>query len=325
MKRQLNFLNVSLVKGVFVATLLVSFSCTQDEALENIDNTSTTQLEANDNDLSSKKKGKQITECDNPGGNQLYTYGETSSSNTDSQDLIDNGAQNGTDVYSMRFIDDRTCSYNYSQNGNSGIYRIEAGSNKYDSNQPRMERATKVVDRKNGNFVSVEGTVKIKRVGNKESGNFPSDDLRDQRGSYIIQAKGTHANVTIGSNDPAILLVLAKDKGNGTLDLWSEQITKRGGSGNDGRELKLIKNVAKNEEFNIKMVNGFSTSTEQYIEIYIDGTLEHTHIVPNTRVTINGERKFQTGRNAKIRFGVYRCVKGEANIEWSNVKHDFKG
>ncbi|GGD04357.1 hypothetical protein [Hyunsoonleella pacifica] len=330
MKRQLNFLNVSLAQVFFTATLLVITSCTQDEAVENIDDTiSINEPEVDTNNLASKKKGKKISACNNPGGYQLYTYGETSSSNTDSQDLVSKTAQNGIGVDVIRFLDDRTCKYNYSQSGNRGIYRIAAGSNKYDAKQPRIERATKTVNRKKGNFVSVEGTVKIKRVGNKATGNYPSNDPRDQRGTYIIQAKGTHSHATIGSIDPAIMLVLAKDKGNGTVDLWSEQITKRGGSSNTGREMKFIKNVAKNTTFKIKMVNGWSTDTKQYVKIYINGRLEHTHNVPNTKITKkeNGEDviRFQTGKNAKIRFGVYRCHKGEANIEWSNVKHNFKG
>lgn len=336
MKKQLKSLNINLAKGFFAASLIISFSCTQEESFDNIEN-KLIDVESNVKGLSAKKKnptdlGGSRNDCDNPFNSSTgMHYRQYESTDVGAgTDLVSKTAENGQNVDVIKFLDDRTCAYNYSQSGNVGIYKIAAGSNEFGSTlQPRIERATKTVNRANGNFVSLEGTVKIKRVGNKASGNYPNDDLRDQKGSYIIQAKGTHSNVTIGSSDPAILLVLAKDKGNGTIDLWSEQITKRGGSGNDGRDLKFIKNVAKNATFDIKMVNGFSSDTKQYVKIYINGTLEHTHNVPNTKITVreNGEdvTKFQTGKNAKIRFGVYRCVKGEANIEWSNVKHDFKG
>ena len=279
-------------------------------------------------DLSAKKQSPKSLSgsCDNPRNADGQYYRQYESTDVGAgTDVISKTAVNGRNVDVIKFLDDRTCAYNYSQSGNRGIYRLKSGSNKFDSPlQPRIERTTRKVDRKQGNFVSLEGYVNVKRVGGRSSGTFGFNDPRDQRGTYIIQAKGKHYNRTIGSPDPAILLIVAKDRGNGTVDLWAEQIKVRGGSTNTGREMKKLANVAKNQRFKLKMTNGFSTSTKQYVKIEINNSEVHTFDVPNTKVTIDGVQKFQTGRDAKIRFGAYRCHNGEANIEWSDVKHDFQ-
>lgn len=335
MKKQLKFLNLNLFRSIFAALLLVSFACTQDENINSIEDETLildTDEDFDGNGLGAKKKdpkdvGGSLGDCDNPFNSSTGEHYRQYESTDVGQgtDLVSKTALNGRNVDVIKFLDDRTCAYNYEQSGSSGIYQLgEPSSNKFDSPlQPRIERTTIKVNRANGNFVSVEGDVKINRVGGRASGTWGFNDVRDQRGTYIIQAKGTHANKTIGSNDPAILLVVAKDKGNGKIALWSEQITKRGGSGTSGREMVFIKDVDKNQNFKLKMVNGFTSNTRQNIKIYINDVLEHDFNVPNTTVTINGVRKFQTGQNAKIRFGAYRCHKGAANIEWSNVAHDF--
>lgn len=336
MKRPLKFSNLNLVRGIFTVSLLLSFSCSQNEAIDDIED-ETSIIESDENldadGLTARKKdpkdvGGSRGDCDNPFNSstgQHYRQYESTDVGAGT-DLVSKKAINGTNVDVIKFLDDRTCSYNYSQSGDRGIYRLAANSNEFDAPlQPRIERTTKKVDRKKGNFVSVEGYVNVKRVGGRSSGTWGFNDVRDQRGTYIIQAKGKHANKTIGSSDPAILLIVAKDAGNNNIDLWSEQITKRGGSGTSGRKMVKIATVRKNSKFKLKMENGWSTDTRQTIKIWINGRLEHTFNVPNTQVTINRQRKFQTGRDAKIRFGAYRCHNGEANIEWSSVKHNFKG
>lgn len=332
MKKHLKILKINLITGIFLLSLIMIYSCSQNEELENINDESSLidVVEDDENDdLSGKKKDpKRLSGgCDNPRRSDGQYYRQYESTDVGAgTDLVSKTAINGKNVDVIKFLDDRTCGYNYSQSGNRGIYRLKAGSNKFDAPlQPRIERTTKKVDRKKGNFVSVEGYVNVKRVGGRNSGTFGFNDPRDQRGTYIIQAKGTHANKTIGSPDPAILLIVAKDRGNGTVDLWAEQIKVRGGTTDKGREMKKLANVRKNQRFKLKMTNGFSTDTKQYVKIEINNRLVHTFNVKNTIVTIRGQRKFQTGRDAKIRFGAYRCHKGEANIEWSDVRHDFKG
>ncbi|WP_147676494.1 hypothetical protein [Algibacter pacificus] len=95
------------------------------------------------------------------------------------------------------------------------------------------------------------------------------------------------------------------------------------GSGTDGRNLVFLKNVPGDQRVQIKMVNGWNTSTRQYVEVTISGSTFSWN-VPNTKVTINGIDKYQTGQNAKIRFGAYRCHAGEADIWWSDIQHDFR-
>lgn len=329
MRNKNQLLNLSKLCFIFIFAL--STSCSSDAPLLDNENALESQEltnAINDENLDGKTRSPKTISgsCDNPRSADGQYYREYESTDVGAgTDLISKTAINGRNVDVIKFLDDRTCGYNYSQSGTNGIYRLKANTNKFDSPlQPRIERATRKVDRKLGAFVSVEGYVNVKRVGGRSSGTFGFNDPRDQRGTYIIQAKGTHANRTIGSSDPAILLIVAKDAGNGTIDLWAEQIIVRGGSTNTGREMKKLASVSKNSRFKLKMTNGFSTATKQYVKIEINNSIVHTFNVPNTKVTINGVEKFQTGQNAKIRFGAYRCHSGEANIEWSDVRHDFQ-
>lgn len=313
--------------GICIGLLLATtFSCSEEDNLVEVEEQQSVNTEA----LSARTKGKQISGCNNPKGYQIYTVGELPGL-SDSNDYVNKKAINGTDVDIIRDLDDRTCAYNYSQerrsNVNYGKYRIRAGSNKYDTKlQPRIERATKVVKRKKGNFVSVEGFVRIRRVGGRPSGNnYSQTDMRDLRGTYIMQAKGKHSNKTIGSDDPAIALLVAKPASNGNFNIYREQITKRGGSGTSGRRLVKLKTVPGDRRVKIKMTNGWSTDTGQYVRVTISGTTFSWN-VPNTKIEVSKDVfKFQVGQDAKIRFGAYRCHSGEADIWWSDIKHDFKG
>lgn len=310
-----------LCMGLLLAT---TFSCSNEDNLLDINEKQSVNSEI----ISARTKGRKISGCNNPGGYQIYTTGELPGL-SDSSDFINKRAINGQNVDIIRDIDDRTCAYNYSQETRGGIkygkYRIRSGSNRYDSPlQPRIERATKNVQRKNGNFVSVEGFVRIRSVGDRPSGNnFSQTDTRDKRGTYIMQAKGKHSNQTIGSPDPAIALLVAKRATNGNYNIYREEITVRGGSGSSGRRLIKLKTVPGDQRVKIKMTNGWRTNTTQYVRVTISGTTFNWD-VPNTKVRINGQDKFQVGQYAKIRFGAYRCHEGEADIWWSDIRHDFK-
>lgn len=169
----------------------------------------------------------------------------------------------------------------------------------------------------------ISGYVTIKRAGHK-SDNYDRDDIRDQSGTYIMQAKGKHTNPDIGSSDPAICLLVAKPRFSGSdqvsYDIYREQITMRGGSGTSGRTLVYLTNIPANTRRFIKMENGFNANNQQYVNVRIGGT-DYNWIVPNSVGTING--LYQRGTQAKIRFGAYRCHGGEAEILWDNVNQTY--
>ena len=217
-------------------------------------------------------------------------------------------------------IDDRTCFANYSQttanNRTYGVYKIAAGTNHLDNLQPRMERATPAInsgDLGNGSFVRFSGYVTIKRAGHL-SDSYNRDDIRDKSGTYIAQAKGKHSG-SGGSPDPAICLIVAKPRFSGgaqvSYDIYREEITVRGGSSTNGRQLIYLTNIPANTRKFFKMENGFTGSglnRTHYVNIRIGGT-DYNWNVPSP------ERAIQ----AKIRFGAYRCHGGEAEILWDGV------
>ncbi len=339
MKRQLNFLNVKLLRGIFAALLLVSISCTEYEDVENInEETLITNLDesADIDGLTHRKKDpKNIGQsCDNPlkSGTTYYRQYESTDVGAGT-DVVSRTAINGTNVDVIKFLDDRTCSFNYSQSGSYGVYRLAANSNGFDGLQPRIERQSKKVDRGGSRFTSVEGYVNIRSVGSGDAVKSTSSAtitnqkrFGEESGTYIMQAKGQHDNQTEGSPDPAILLLIAKpanpEPGTGRTryNLYAEQIKRPGGSGSSGRELQFLRTILGNQDVFIKMVNRFSnTGNVQYVDIQIgkNPTLKnYTFRVPNG----NGKK----GKNAKIRFGAYRCKNGSANIRWRNIKHDYR-
>ncbi|MEM8565874.1 MAG: hypothetical protein AAGF85_05395, partial [Bacteroidota bacterium] len=227
---------------------------------------------------------------------------------------------NGTDV-NRSFdaqIDDRTCVYNYSQISEGGrwkgIYKIKAGSNHIDDLQPRIERASSVLNNtRSGNYVRFTGYVTIKRVGHV-SDNWPQGDMRDASGTYLCQSKGKHTGGG-GSADPAIALLIAKPVFSGgnqvSYNIYREQIKFRGGSGVNGRELVYLTNIPANTRRFIRMENGFKTvngSKRHYVNVRIGGT-DYNWNVPDP----------QRATQAKIRMGAYRCKGGEAEILWDTV------
>ncbi len=341
MKRKLNFLNVNLAKGIFVATLLVMSSCTQDEALEKTDeDISISNLEdgINNDELSAKKKNaKDLGQsCDNPrqSGNTYYRVYESTDVGAGT-DLVSKTTTSGSSVDVIKFLDDRTCSHNYSQSNGYGVYKLTAGTNPFDARQPRIERQYKTISRGSNRFITIEGYVNIGRVGDGDAVKRTSlQTINNQKrvgepsGTYIIQAKGDHDNKAEGAPaDPAILLLLAKPANsvrvNGRVqrrfNLYAEQVTKPGGT--KDRKVVFLRTVNANSDVFIKMTNRFDSSgNNQYVDIQIgkNPTLKnYSFKVPND----GGNKK---GKNAKIRFGAYRCKSGSATIKWRNVRHNFR-
>ncbi|APY11099.1 hypothetical protein BWZ22_07520 [Seonamhaeicola sp. S2-3] len=224
-------------------------------------------------------------------------------------------------------VDDRTCTYNFENQGSYGVYKLKANSNHMDNLQPRIERASKVVTNvKSGNNVQLKGTLKIIRAGHKSS-NIARDQVNNPSGTYFMQAKGKHANADgstpNGSSDPAVCLFLAKPRFSGStqtsFDIYREEITVRGGSGTNGRRLVFLKNVPANTDIPIEMITGFhkansSSPLVHYVNVKIDGTSYNWQVpTPSTIIPLQ----------AKYRMGAYRCKGGEAEIQWKNVTTKF--
>ena len=219
-------------------------------------------------------------------------------------------------------IDDRSCSYNYSQStyGSSydwGVYRL-VSSDDLGSLQTRIERATDVVRNvKNGNYVRITGYCRVLEAGTVSNPGNPTS-MSDKDGTYILQAKGTHTG-TGGSNDPAIALFLAKPVrgSNGkvilnsqgktdSFDIYREEILYRGGFGASGRKLVYITNVKYNKDFWVDVSTGFDMSggkLRHYVKSAING-VNSTFAVPEPERAIV----------AKLRMGAYRCHGGSATI-----------
>jgi hypothetical protein len=314
-------------KTIFTVAKLCSFllltttlSCSEEEELLDLNEA---QLLTSEN-VSARVRSKKISGCDNPKGYKIYTIGELDAFD-ESDDYVPKKSANGTNVDVIRDIDDRTCQYNYTQEKRGkyryGKYRLKAGTNKYDALQPRIERTTLAIRNTSSGFVRVSGHVRIRKVGdgsrsvssNNETNKTAQLVFGESSGTYIMQAKGTHSGGG-GSKDPAILLLLAKPASNGDFNIYSEQITKRGGSDSKGRELVYVTTVKGDRRVFVNMTNRFSNG-KQYVD-YKVGNVSKSFKVPDSNT--------QKGQSAKIRFGAYRCKKGEADIWWSDVSHNHK-
>ncbi|WP_194766544.1 hypothetical protein [Tamlana sp. I1] len=298
-----------LLKGSLAKLSLICFvgaaiSCStpQDDSMDF--ETSTTSTPEDANNLSAKVTN--TSKCDDQYKNPTREY-----EYSDGYDV--------NQTVSSK-IDDRTCFADYSQttynNKTFGVYKIAAGTNHIDDLQPRMERATPAInsgDLGNGSYVRFSGYVTINRAGHL-SDSYDRDDMRDKSGTYIAQAKGKHTGGG-GSADPAICLIVAKPRFSGSTqvsyDLYREEITERGGSGVNGRQLVFLTNIPANTRKFFRMQTGFTGSGSNrthYVNVRIGGT-DYNWNVPSP----------ERGIQAKIRFGAYRCHGGEAEILWDGV------
>ena len=222
-------------------------------------------------------------------------------------------------------IDDRSCYSDYSEvtfnDTVYGVYNITDGSNHFNkpSNplQPRIERFLPRSKKTTpGNYVKFTGTVVILETGDAGRDN--------DNGTYIIQAKGKHSGGG-GSNDPAILLLLAKpvygtnvdgEEVQVSFDIYSEQIKERGGSGAAGRDVVFLKNVKKGVPTEIEFEVGFrqdpsdATKKIHYVDSVIGGE-KFPFVIPSP------DRGLESG----IRYGAYRVWGGRAQIRWANTTY----
>lgn len=329
MKRQLKFLKKNLLTSLVITSLVTGLGCSDSESLEtDIESEEITQP-LNGNGLAGKKTNlKNISGgCDNPrkpGTNEYYR--QYTADEIGLTDLVPDRTSNTNTLTSIiRLLDDRTCAYNYEQSGNYGVYKLREGSNGFGTRlQPRIERSTRTIERKNWSFVEVKGTVRIISVGDSSDNNISQTSFGEDSGTYIMQAKGNHANKQEGEpKDPAILLVLAKPAPNGKFNIYFERITVRGGTSSSERVIEPLTTIDGDTDVPVLMKTGWTNTTRQYVTVKV-GSAERTFQVPNTRITVDGQTKYQTGSNAKIRFGAYRCKNGEAEIMWKDVKHRFQ-
>lgn len=275
---------------------------------------------------------EQVFTADTPEDNSEHVARGTC--DTNEFKLID--ATRGTDYNSKisSEIDDRSCSYNYTQSSFDtrfkwGSYRLNSANNTARKLQVRMERSSKSVKYSNGKFIQVKGTVRLLNVGSVTD-NVSETSLRDKDGTYFAQVKGQHDKIIRPkeSKDPAIVLFIAKPKrrngGKGSIirengkvkefNIFAEQVTKRGGSGSSGRRLVYITTVKRNRNFDVDIKTRFRTVNNrkrQYVDYTING-VSKTFAVP----TRNTSNQFTAPREMRIRMGAYRCNGGRANILW---------
>lgn len=221
--------------------------------------------------------------------------------------------------------DDRTCYSDYSESivyGETwGVYNITENSNHWDAPntlQPRIERSlSRSGESGVGSYARFTGTLRILEAGDTAGTN--------NDGTYLMQAKGKHTGGG-GSPDPAICLYLAKpvygDDGLGnqvqvSFDIYREQINYRGGSGDDGRDVIFLKNVAKNEIVEIELEVGFREDPNDpdlkihYADAVIAGEAFNWNIP-------EPERGLESG----IRYGAYRVKGGRGQMRWANTTYE---
>lgn len=204
-------------------------------------------------------------------------------------------------------LDDRTCKHVYSEDNIDGEiwgkYEVSKNSSTDGVNSARMERIFEREKPTDGSYQYFSGICRIESVSD------------GKRGTYIIQAKGKHiGHVNV---DPAICLVGAKKRtknGDTYFELYSEQITKRGGRLSKGtRQIIKLATVKKNEPFKLEMKTGFKGNPihQHYVSIKINDK-EHWMDVPEPQIGI------ETG----IRYGAYSVEEGKAIVFFKDTKFE---
>lgn len=237
-------------------------------------------------------------------------------------------------------IDDRSCSHDYYQYNNFGVYKLKASDNNNPNNpgtlQVRMERTSSKQNFANGKYLRVTGTVRINSAGSVTD-NISDGAVNDGDGTYIAQVKGKHTNPYGNeSQDPAIVLFVAKPKRNNSgtgsiilqngkvkdFKIYAELVKKRGGSGTGGRRMVYITTVKRNTDFNVDIKTEFYTSnnTKKQRVIYTINGVTKTHEIStqNTRTNGTSAQKKAEPIETRIRIGAYRCKGGTADIRWKS-------
>ncbi len=291
MKNQLHLPNVKTLAIIALST--VAISCSSEDQL------------TEETDVNAIQEGTNVPISDNLSGacsTRVYTF-------TRSKDVNKRVSPN---------IDDRSCSHDYSQtvvNGKTyGLYRLSGNNDSSDRLQTRIERQSRKVTKiRNGNFIRVSGTCRIRAAGSGDKQSTNSR-LTNNNGTYIIQAKGKHTGGG-GSPDPAVCLYVAKPitvNGQRHFDIYREQVKERGGTGTGGRILYgPLKRVKADTDFFVSITNGFETVNgrlRHYVDSNIGGARSRFYVKDTFRAV-----------DAKIRFGAYRCKGGRADILWRNM------
>jgi len=233
-------------------------------------------------------------------------------------------------------VDDRSCTYDYSQTGNYGRYRLNSANNPNSGLQTRIERTSKKFQFKEDTYQKITGTVKILNAG-AVTDNKKDNEVGDGDGTYFAQVKGLHTNLRrdLGeSRDPAILLFVAKPKrrnsGTGSIikengqtkefKIYAEIVKKRGGSGSN-RRMVYITTVRRDADFNVSIRSEFYTKNgtkRQRIKSNINGVFKSFEISTQNTRTPNPQKAEPT--ETRIRMGAYRCRGGRADILWKSLK-----
>lgn len=227
-------------------------------------------------------------------------------------------------------IDDRSCSHDYYQYNNYGVYKLNSADNSGPGTlQVRMERTSPKQNFGNGKYVQVKAKVRINSAGSVTD-NISDSAVNDGDGTYIAQVKGKHTNPSSGeSSDPAIVLFIAKPKRNNSgkgsiitqngkvkdFKIYAELVKKRGGSGTSGRRMVYITTVMRNKDFNVDIKTEFYTSNgrkRQRVRYTINGVTK-THEISTQNTNFQTAEPIET----RIRIGAYRCKGGTADIRWN--------
>ena len=229
-------------------------------------------------------------------------------------------------------IDDRSCSHDYYQYNNFGVYKLRASDNSNPGTlQVRMERTSSKQNFGNGKYLQVKATVRVNSAGSVTD-NIADNAVNDGDGTYIAQVKGKHTNLRTDkgeSSDPAIVLFVAKPKRNNSgkgsiimqngkvkdFKIYAELVRKRGGSGTSGRRMVYITTVKRNTNFSVDIRTEFYTSNgrkRQRVKYTING-VSKTHEIS----TQNTQSQTAEPVETRIRIGAYRCKGGSADIRWN--------
>jgi hypothetical protein len=229
-------------------------------------------------------------------------------------------------------IDDRSCSHDYYQYNNFGVYKLNSSNNSGPGTlQVRMERTSPKQNFGNSKYLQVKAKVRINSAGSVTD-NIADNAVNDGDGTYIAQVKGKHTNLRTDkgeSSDPAIVLFVAKPKRNNSgkgsiimqngkvkdFKIYAELVKKRGGSGTSGRRMVYITTVKRNTDFNVDIRTEFYTSNgrkRQRVKYTING-VSKTHEIS----TQNTQSQIAEPVETRIRIGAYRCKGGSADIRWN--------